>query len=57
MKVHDLVIRNGTGVSTTDRTACDIGIPDGKISELGRGLTGRDTIDATGKPNLSSGLS
>jgi dihydropyrimidinase len=56
MKAHDLVIRNGTVVTTTDRIACDVGISDGKISELGQGLTGRNTIDATGKLVLPGGI-
>ena len=56
MKAHDLVIRNGTVVTTADRTPCDVGISDGAISELGPGLTGRNTIDATGKLVLPGGI-
>jgi dihydropyrimidinase len=56
MNVHDLVIRNGTVATTTDRTACDVGISDGTISELGQGLSGRNTIDATGKLVLPGGI-
>ena len=56
MKAHDLVIRNGSVVTATDRLTCDVGISDGKISELGDGLSGRDTIDATGKLVLPGGI-
>ena len=56
MKPHDLVIENGVVVTTTDRTSCDVGITDGKISELGERLTGRNTIDAKGKLVLPGGI-
>jgi dihydropyrimidinase len=56
MTTHDLVIGNGTVVTTADRVACDVGIDNGTISELGHGLTGRETIDATGKLVLPGGI-
>ena len=56
MNAHDLVIKNGTVVTTTDSVDCDVGISDGKISELGQGLTGRNSVDANGKLVLPGGI-
>lgn len=44
----DMVIRNGTVVAATETYGADIGIEGGKIAALGRGLEGRETIDAQG---------
>ncbi len=55
-QTHDLVIKNGIVVTTTDRTSCDVGISDGKIAELGEGLTGHRTIEARGKLVLPGGI-
>ena len=38
MAEFDLVIRGGTVVTASDRTACDVGIKDGKVVQLGVGL-------------------
>jgi dihydropyrimidinase len=50
MADYDLVIRNGTVVTAADTTSCDIGIKDGVVATLGRGLAaGTREIDASGK--------
>src|SRR5262249_8895187 len=50
MAEFDLVIRNGTVVTAADTTSCDIGIKDGVVATLGRGLpAGAREIDASGK--------
>jgi dihydropyrimidinase len=50
MPDFDLVIRNGTVVTAADTQHCDIGIKDGVIATLGRGLgDGARDIDATDK--------
>src|SRR5881275_723780 len=50
MPDYDLVIRNGTVVTAADTQQCDIGIKDGVVVTLGRGLpAGTQEIDATGR--------
>jgi dihydropyrimidinase len=50
MAEYDLVIRNGTVVTAADTQHCDVGIKDGAMATLGRGLgPGTREIDATGK--------
>ena len=50
MAEYDLVIRNGTVVPAADTQHCDIGIQDGTVATLGRGLgPGAREIDASGK--------
>jgi dihydropyrimidinase len=50
MADYDLVIRNGTVTTAADSTECDIGIKDGVVATLGRGLAaGAREIDAAGK--------
>lgn len=50
MADYDLVIRNGTVTTAADTTECDIGIKDGVVATLGRGLAaGAREIDAAGK--------
>src|SRR3954469_22319285 len=50
MPDYDLVIRNGTVVTAVDTTPCDVGVKDGVVAMLGRGLpAGTREIDATGK--------
>jgi dihydropyrimidinase len=50
MADFDLVIRNGTVVTAADTQHCDIGIKDGAVAMLGRGLgPGVRDIDARGK--------
>ena len=56
MPLFDLVIRGGT-VVTADRTLrSDVGIRAGKIVELKEGLSGKRTIDASGKLVLPGGV-
>src|ERR1700675_1226925 len=50
MADYELVIRNGTVATAADTQDCDVGIKDGVIATLGRGLTGgAREIDATGR--------
>jgi dihydropyrimidinase len=50
MAEFDLVIRNGTVVTAADTTSCDVGVEDGVVTMLGRGLAaGTREIDASGK--------
>ena len=50
MAEYDLVIRNGTVVTAADTQQCDVGIKDGIVATLGRGLAaGAREIDARGK--------
>src|SRR5437763_4235185 len=50
MPDYDLVIRNGTVVTAADTQQCDIGVKDGVVVTLGRGLpAGTREIDASGK--------
>ena len=53
----DLVIRNGTVVTASDVTRCDIGIRDGRIVTLGEALApGESEVDATGLYVLPGGI-
>jgi len=45
----DTVVRNGTVVTATETYQADIGLEEGKIAALGRGLGGVEIIDAQGK--------
>src|SRR5271163_3518338 len=50
MAEYDLVIKNGTVVTAADTQHCDVGIKDGTVATLGRGLgPATREIDATGK--------
>jgi dihydropyrimidinase len=50
MADYDLVIKNGTVVTAADTQHCDIGITDGSVAALGRGLgPAAREIDARGK--------
>jgi dihydropyrimidinase len=50
MAEYDLVIRDGTVVTAADTQHCDVGIKDGTVATLGRGLAaGAREIDARGK--------
>jgi dihydropyrimidinase len=50
MAEYDLVIRNGTVVTAADTQHCDIGVKDGVVTTLGRGVAaGAREIDAAGK--------
>lgn len=55
--MFDLVVRNGTVVTASDVTRCDIGIRDGRIVMLGEGLElGAQEVDATGLYVLPGGI-
>ena len=57
MTAFDCVIRNGTVVTASDVTACDVGIVDGVITALGRDLgPAAREIDATGLLVLPGGV-
>jgi len=57
MSELDLVVRNGTVVTASDTIDCDIGIKDGRVAVLGRGLSGaRETLDAAGRLVLPGGI-
>ncbi len=50
MADYDLVIRDGTVVTAADTQHCDIGVRDGTVATLGRGLgPGTREIDASGR--------
>src|SRR6266581_7820172 len=50
MADFDLVIRNGTVATASDTTECDVGIKDGIVAALGRGLSEAPReIDASGR--------
>jgi len=53
----DLVIRNGRIATASDSFFADVGITDGRIEAIGRGLAaGRKEIDATGRLVLPGGV-
>jgi dihydropyrimidinase len=57
MSDYDLVIRNGTVATAADTTVCDIGIKDGIVATLGKGLAaGTREIDASGRLVLPGGI-
>ena len=57
MPDYDLVIRNGIVATAADTTVCDVGVKDGVVATLGRGLgRGRREIDASGKLVLPGGV-
>ena len=57
MSDYDLVIRNGTVATAADTTLCDVGVRDGVVAALGRGLgPGEREIDASGKLVLPGGV-
>ena len=52
----DLVVRGGTVVTAGGSGECDVGITDGRISQLGGAPHGRAEIDASGALVLPGGL-
>lgn len=57
MADYDLVVRGGTVAATGGITMCDVGIKDGRIAALGRGLSaGSDEVDAEGLLVLPGGI-
>jgi dihydropyrimidinase len=54
---YDLIIRNGTVVTAAETVDCDVGIRDGVIAAIARGLTGGDReIEARGKLVMPGGI-
>lgn len=57
MATYDLIIKNGTVITATETTHCDIGVVNGRIAALGLGLTdARREIDATGLYVMPGGV-
>jgi dihydropyrimidinase len=54
--LHDLVIRNGQLVGPTQILEEDLAIDGERIAAIGRGLSGRQEIDAAGKYILPGGI-
>lgn len=54
--IHDLVIRNGKLISSTQILEMDLAIDGERIAAVGRGLSGRQDIDAAGKYILPGGI-
>jgi dihydropyrimidinase len=52
----DLVIRNARVATAADVFECDIGVKDGRIAALARGLAGARDIDAAGRWVLPGGV-
>lgn len=52
----DLVIRGGTVATAGSSAGCDLGITDGKISQIGGDLRGRRELDASGAFVLPGGI-
>jgi len=54
---YDLVVRNGTVVTASDMSRCDVGVKDGRITALANDLPqGERDIDASGKLVLPGGI-
>jgi len=52
----ELVIRGGIVATAGSSAECDVGISQGRISQIGGGMRGRREIDATGALVLPGGL-
>ena len=52
----DLVVRGATVVSPGRQEAADIGVRDGRIAQVGGGMTGREEIAADGLLALPGGV-
>ena len=52
----DLVVRGATVVSPGRQEAADIGVRDGRIAQIGGGMTGREEIAADGLLALPGGV-
>lgn len=53
---YDLVIQNGTVVTAVSTFTADVAIQGAQIAAVGLGLTGQQTIDATGKLIIPGGI-
>lgn len=56
MQKYDLVIQNGELITNSKRVRSDIGISNGRIDAIEKGLSGNETIDANGKLVLPGGI-
>mgnify|MGYP001600408509 FL=1 len=56
MTAFDLLIRGGSVFTDGESRDCDIGIAGGRITSLGIGLSGANTVDARGKLVLPGGI-
>jgi dihydropyrimidinase len=56
MSECDLVVRGGTVVTAGSSAQCDVGITDGKISQLGGALSAKRELDASGSLVLPGGI-
>ena len=57
MSTFDLVIRGGTVITATDAVPGDVGIKDGVVTAVGRGLAGgATTVDADGMLVMPGGV-
>lgn len=57
MSEFDMVVRNGTVITTASRSICDIGIKDGRVTAIGTDLpTAPNDIDATGLWVMPGGI-
>ena len=56
MQSYDLVIRGGTVVTASDTFRADIGIIGERIAAIGENLSGRTSLDATGRLVLPGGV-
>ena len=52
----DLVVSNARVATAADVFECDIGVKDGRVAALARGLTGKRVIDAAGRWVLPGGV-
>jgi dihydropyrimidinase len=54
--MHDLIIQDGTLVTSTGICQADLGIRDGKIAEIGQGLSGGEAVSAAGLLVIPGGV-
>jgi dihydropyrimidinase len=52
----DLVIKNGTVVTTSEMFSADVGVQNGKIAAIGQNLSGSEVVDARGLLVLPGGI-
>ncbi|MCA9932178.1 MAG: amidohydrolase family protein, partial [Anaerolineales bacterium] len=47
--MYDLVVKNGTVITASETITADVAVQGEKIAAIGQNLTGKKTIDASGK--------
>jgi dihydropyrimidinase len=52
----DLVVRGGTVVTAEGQTTTDVGVRDGRVAQIGGGMTGAREMDARGRLVLPGGV-